>query len=77
MASPLKQVRAFHFSAEIWKESQDVFEFSEYRPRTSVGMPEKQSRAAIGELYSLLEQAGVKAEQIFPVNDDPARSAPA
>ncbi|WP_425614252.1 UvrD-helicase domain-containing protein [Anatilimnocola sp. NA78] len=41
-----------------------VFTFSEYRPRTEGGTPEKQSRAAIGELYALLEQAGVRAEQI-------------
>jgi DNA helicase-2/ATP-dependent DNA helicase PcrA len=41
-----------------------VFTFSEYRPRNAGGTPEKQSRAAIGELYTLLEQAGVRAETI-------------
>lgn len=54
-----------------------VFTFSEYRPRSAGGTPEKQSRAAIGELYTLLDQAGVKAEQISPVKADAMPWAPA
>ena len=36
-----------------------VFTFSEVRPRNTGGVPEKQSRRAIGTLYSLLADAGV------------------
>ncbi|MHB0955682.1 MAG: UvrD-helicase domain-containing protein [Pirellulaceae bacterium] len=36
-----------------------VFTFSEVRPRNTGGVPEKQSRQAIGTLYTLLADAGV------------------
>lgn len=36
-----------------------VFTFSEVRPRKTGGVPEKQSRQAIGTLYALLAEAGV------------------
>lgn len=41
-----------------------VFTYSELRPRNVGGKLEKQSRTTIDSLYTLLEQAGVKPEEI-------------
>jgi DNA helicase-2/ATP-dependent DNA helicase PcrA len=41
-----------------------VFTFSEVRPRTTGGVPEKQSRQAISSLYTLLADAGVRPVKV-------------